>query len=137
MRFNRDRLLDARERFFEAQLEVITQVGATGGILAVAARVHELAENGRENVGEALETGASEWVLTAAVLKRRLAETVICGTLLRVLEYVVRFADLLEARFGFLAPVLAVGMAFLCHAAIGGLDRRLVRSAGDTQQIII
>ena len=61
MRLDRDRLLDAGERLFEAQLEIVAEVGAARGIL-LRARVHELAEDGRENVGKAVEPGLGERV---------------------------------------------------------------------------
>ena len=61
-RLDGDRLLDARERLLEAQLKIVAKVGAARRIL-LRARVHELAENGRENVGEAVEAGFGERIV--------------------------------------------------------------------------
>ena len=72
-----------------------------------------------------------------AILERGLAEAVVGGALLRVLEDVIGLADRLEVRFLVAAAVMAVGMAFLGQPAIGGLDRGLVRAALDAQQIVI
>src|SRR5205823_1910511 len=92
-RLHRDRLLYADESFLEAQLEIIAQVGAARGIL-LRAWIHELAENGREDVRKAVETSFGERIAAApAVLERCLAEPVVSGTLLRILEDVIGFVD--------------------------------------------
>ena len=76
------------------QLEIVAKVGAARGILARAARVHELAEDRRENVGEAVEAALRERIVpAAAILERGLAEAVVGGALLRVLEHVIGLAD--------------------------------------------
>src|SRR5205814_6547082 len=98
-RLDRDGLLDAGEGFLETQLEIVAQVGAARRILPGAPRVHEVTENGRENVREAFKPGAPERVLPAAVLERRLAEAIVSRALLRVLENVIGFADRLKACF--------------------------------------
>jgi len=86
--------------------------GVFRGVLPLPARVHELAENRRENVGKAFEPGAAAKGI-AAILECRLAEAVIGGALLRVLEAFIGLADRLEARFLVGAAAVAVGMAFL------------------------
>src|SRR5215213_4209999 len=106
--FDGDSLLDAGKGFLEAELEVVAQVGSARRVLARAARIHELAEDGREDVGKTVEAAASKRVVAAAVLERGLAEAVIGRALLRVLEHVIGFVDGLETRLGILAAVLTV-----------------------------
>src|SRR5689334_16862554 len=53
-RLDGDCFLDSRERLLEAQFEVVAKIGPARGIL-LRARVHELAEDARKNVGEAVE----------------------------------------------------------------------------------
>src|SRR6185312_13004873 len=89
-------------------------------------------------VGKAVEPGLRERIAGAtAVLESGMAETIICGALLRVLEHVIGLVDRLEPRFRFLAAVFPVGMMFFRHSAICGLDRGVVRAARDAQQFII
>ncbi len=85
-RFDGDALFRTGECLFQRQLEIVAQIGAAGGVLARAARVHEFAENGRENVGETGEAGLAERIAVAAILERGFAEAVVRGPLLRVLE---------------------------------------------------
>ena len=54
-RLDGDRLFHAGERLFQRHLEVIAQVRTARGAGALRARIHELAEDRRENVGKAFE----------------------------------------------------------------------------------
>ena len=138
-RLDGERRFPARERVLEAQLQIVAKVGAARGVGAAAApRVHELAEDRREDVGEALEAAGAERVLAAAaVLERGLAEAVVGGALLRVAKHVIGLADRLELGFLLGAAVVAVGMAFLRQPPIGALDRLWVRAAVDAQEVVI
>src|SRR5690606_18564674 len=100
----------AGEGFLERDLHVVAQVGAA---LAPAGRAalpaHHLAEDVVEDVGEsaAAEAGAAG---AAAVLERGVAEAVVGGPLLRVLEALIGLVDFLELVLaGFVAGV-AVGV---------------------------
>src|SRR5690348_7144970 len=133
-RLDCDGLFDARESFLEAELEVVAEVGAARGIL-LRARVHELAEDGREYVGKAVEAGIAERVLAAAVLEGSSTEAVVSGALLRVLEHIIGLIDRLEVRFLVGAAVVTVGVMLLGQATIGSLDGGVAcapRNAEDT-----
>jgi hypothetical protein len=71
-----------------------------------------------------------------AILEGGVAVTVIGCPLLRILQHVIGVTDRLELRFRFLAPRIAVRMAFHRQAAIGGLDRLLVRAPLDLEQLV-
>src|SRR6185503_10535648 len=82
--------------------------------------------------------GASERIVSAAaVLEGGLAEAVVSGALLRILEDVVGLVDRLEPRLGLLAAVLMVGVMLLGQPAISSLDRHLVGAFRDSQQLVI
>jgi hypothetical protein len=66
-----------------------------------------------------------------------MAEAVVGGALLRVLQAVIGLADRLELRLGSGQPPFAVRMAFHRQPAIGGLDRLLVRAPLDLEQLVI
>ncbi len=90
----------------------------------------ELAEDRREDVGEAFEaTCAAEGIAAAAILERSLAEAVVGCPLLRVLQALIGFADRLELGLTLAAAVVTVRMMLLGELAIGGLDRLRVRRA--------
>ena len=63
---------------------------------------------------------------TARAIDPVLAEPVIGGALLRILQAVIGFADRLEARFAVIAPRVLVGVIFHCELAIARLQRRIV-----------
>src|SRR5215218_3101036 len=136
VRVDGDGSLDTGERFLERELKIVAQVRAARGVLASAARVHELAEDGREDVGKAVEPCFAEGV-AAAVLERRPAETVVGCPLLRVLQDVIGFVDLLEAIRLLGATVVPVRMTLLGELTVRRLDCSLVRAARNAQQIVI
>ncbi len=109
-RLDSDRPFDAGERFLEAELDIVAKIGAARRVLtSAAALVHELAEDGRENVGETIHPGIGERVAAAAILKGRVPETVVSCALLRILQHVIGLVDRLEVRFAFLAAILRSG----------------------------
>src|SRR5689334_3839113 len=120
--FDGDGLFGAGEGFLECQLNVVAQVCPTSGVLASAARVHELAEDRREDIRETLEAGITEGVVATATVKGGLAELIVSRALLRILEDVIGLVDRLEVVFGLFAAVLAVRVMLLRKTTIGGLD---------------
>ena len=112
----------AGEGVFEADLEIVAKVRAAQGVGAAVGllAVHELAEDILENVGEGAEIlGARP--ARAAVAEGGVAEAVVGGALLRVLQAIIGLVDRLEPRLAVLAAGIAVGMAFHREPAIGGL----------------
>ena len=103
-------------------------------------RIHEFAEDRRENVGEAFEApaGASERPLAIrSILEGRMAEPVVCSALLGILQAVIGLVDGLELRLMFLAAAFAVRMAIFCHLAIRSLNCRVVGVLWNAEQLII
>ena len=140
-RLDRQRLLDPGERFLKTQLEVVAKVGTTRGIGTLGARIGKLAEDRRENVGEALETSAATAAEAtragSAILEGGLAKAVIGGAFLRILEAVISLADRLETLFLVGAAAMPIGMAVHRQAAIAGLDRLVVGGPLDLEQLVI
>src|SRR5262249_60795287 len=66
-----------------------------------------------------------------------MAETIVGGALLRVLEDVVGLVDFLEVMLAILVPGIAVGVIFHRELAKGGLHVRLARAAGHAQHFVI
>ena len=64
-----------------------------------------------------------------AVLECGMAETVIGGALVAVLEHVIGFVDFLEFVLAILVAGIAVGMPLHRELAIGGFQFAVVRGA--------
>ena len=64
-----------------------------------------------------------------AVLERGMAETVIGGAPVAVLEHVIGFVDFLELVFAILVAGIAVGMPLHRELAIGGFQFAVIRRA--------
>ena len=71
-----------------------------------------------------------------AVLERLVAEAVVGGALLRILQRLVGDVDLLEAGFRFRIVRISVGMELHRELAIGGLQRLFVDAAVDPEHVI-
>jgi hypothetical protein len=114
----------ALEGVFEADLEVVAQIAAAPRPLAALA-ADEIAEHLVEDVGEAggaeAEAGAAARPV-AAILEGGVAEAVIGGALLLVLQDLVGLAQLLELVLGRLVAGVAVGMVLHRQLAIRLLD---------------
>ena len=122
----------ALEGFFERDFEIVAQIAAA--ILPPRAPpAHELAEQIVEHVGEGGgEVEAARPAPAHAVLERGMAEAVIGGALLIVLQDVIGFVDFLEFDFGGVIARIAVGMQLHRELAIGRLelgDRRALLAA--------
>ena len=66
-----------------------------------------------------------------------MAEPVVGGFLVGILEDVIRLVRFLELRFGVWIVGVAVGVQFLGLLAIGLFDRIGVGAFGDTEHIIV
>src|SRR5579875_1047136 len=129
------RRLFAVERLFERDLEIVAQVAAAqvGALLAAA---HELAEHLVEDVGESGAEARAEAEIAAARapagLEGGVAEAIVGGTLLLVLEDVVGLVDFLEALLGLGVARIAVRVILHGELAVGPLEllrRRAARHA--------
>src|SRR5437870_2362542 len=73
----------------------------------------------------------------AAVLERRMAEAIVSGALLLVLQDVIGLVDFLEMVFAILVAGIAVGMPFHRELAIGRLHLRVGRGALDAEDLVV
>src|SRR3546814_20680486 len=96
--------------------------------------VHEFAEDILENVGEAAEILRAS--AHAAILEGGVAEAVVGGALLRILQAVIGLADRLEFGLSVPAAAIAIGMALHGQAALGGLDRLIVPRHRNREQFV-
>src|SRR5690606_33683845 len=126
----------------ERDFEIVAQVGAAQARLlapAALAAAHEVAEDVLEDVGHGRgEFGPEAAPATpahAAILEGGVAEAVIGGALLGVLQRVVGLVDFLEFVLRVGVPGIAVGMIFHRQLAIGPLEGRLVGALGHAEHI--
>ena len=70
------------------------------------------------------------------MLEGLMAEAVVGGALLRVLQDLVGFVDFLELQLGRMVAVVAVGMKLHGELAEGALQRLLVAAARDAQNFV-
>ena len=124
----------AVESVLQRDFHVVAQIGATLRRALATATAHEFAEHAFEDVGKAAEI---LWPAAATLLERGVAEAVIGGALLRVLEAFIRLADRLEFGFVVLAPVILVRVIFHRELAVRRLQSRVVDGAFDLQQLVI
>src|SRR5262249_43689385 len=100
----------AGEGFGQGDFHVVAQVCAplaSGGAAAPAAQAEQIIED----VGKArCESGAEALAAGTAVLERGMAEAIVRGALVAVLEDVVGLADLLEPVLAILVAGIAIGM---------------------------
>jgi hypothetical protein len=128
----------ALEGLFQGDLEIVSEVAAAALALAAALAAHELAEHLVEDVGEAAGIGEAEAAGAGrvAVLEGGVAEAVVGGALLVVLQNVIGLAQLLELRLGRLVARVAVGVVLHGQLAIGLLQLLGAGAALDAQELI-
>src|SRR6185436_18410953 len=95
------------------------------------------AEDAFEDIGEGgaeigVETGPA-----AALLERRMAEAVVGGALLLVLEDVIGLVDFLEMVLAILVAGIAVGVPFHSELAVRRLHLRFGRGALDAEDFVV
>ena len=128
----------AVERVFQADFHVIAQIGAAlrRWAAATAAPAHEFAEDILEDIAERAEIARPRRA-AMAVLERGMAEAIVGGPLLRVLQAVIGFVDRLEPRLGLGIAGVAIGVPAHRELAIGALDRAIVRAAFAFEKFVI
>src|SRR5205085_12288194 len=125
-RFARDRNFDLYlagfpvKGFFERHRHIVPQIGATAR-LGPPAATEGAAKDGLEDIAQVAEIGAR--MPAHPAVERGVAEAIVSGALLRVLEAFVGGTDRFESGLVLLAPLVAVGVALHRQLAIGGLDR--------------
>ena len=118
-----DGRLLAAERVLERDLEVVAQIAAAARpALAAPAAAHEFAEHLVEDVGKAAGKAEIAGAAPAALLEGGMAETVVGGALLIVLQDVIGLADFLEFLLGVLVPRVAVRVMLHSKLAISRLE---------------
>src|SRR5215467_3409540 len=128
----------AGKRLFERDLHVVAQIGAALGAIAAAAPAGH-AEDALEDVGEGgAETGAKIVCAAAhSLLEGGVAEAVIGGALVGILENLVRLVDFLEALLARCVAGIAIGVPLHRELAESGLEVGVARSALDFEGLVI
>ena len=113
-----------------------TAFAAAGRTAAPAA--HHVAEDVLENIRETAGTAKAVTATAAhaAVFESRVAETIVSGALLRILENLISFADFLELTLGFRVVRIAVGVIAHCLLAERGFQLLFVRTLADAQCLV-
>ena len=122
----------------QRDLHVVAEVRAATLCLTTAPAAlpaHEFAEHAFEDVGKAAEILCA--TTATAVLERCVTETVVGGTLLRVLQDLIRFADRLELGLAVLAPGILVRMELHRQLAVRRFDDRRIRGSLAFEQLVI
>jgi hypothetical protein len=129
-----DLLLNTEESFLELQREIFAQVGAalhTAAAPSAASEHVAEAEELAEDVAEILEdSGIEAGTLRGGAAKSSMAVSVVHGTLLRVGQHRVGFADLLKPLFRVGVVGIAVGMVLERQFAVGTLEFEVSDAAG-------
>lgn len=123
--------------FLQRDFHVVAQIRAAAVVLpATAPPAHEVPEQIVEDIGHRGAEVAVEAAAATPVLERGMAEPVVGGPLLRVLERLVGGIDLLEARLGLRVVGIAVRVQLHGELAVGGLQGSRVRIARDTENFV-
>ena len=128
--------------FLQRDFHVVAQVGAAftpAGRAARTSTAHHLAEDILEDVGEpaAGKTGTGTTAAAhAALLEGGVAETVIGGALLGILQGLVGLVDLLEFLLGVRIAGILVGVILHGELAEGTFQFLLVRTALDPERVV-
>ncbi len=144
-----DGLLDALEGLFQADAQVVAQVRAAlrprpCPAAATAAPAHEVAEQVLEHVRECAgeiavareATTRPATAATHAAVKGCMAETVIGGLLVGILQNVISLVHFLELGFGIGVVGVAVGVQLLGLLAIGLLQLLGGSTARDAKHVV-
>ena len=125
---------------FEGELHVVAQVGAALAARAAAAAPAAGAAHAEEVVEDIGEGGGeigAEAVAAAALLEGGVAEAVIGGALVAVLEHLVGLVDFLEAMLAVAVAGILVRMQLHRELAIGALEIGIGRYALDSQHLVV
>ena len=131
----------AGEGLFQGDFQIVAQILAAIGPLAPAHAAHHLAEQVFKDVAEAAEIAeriaAARAGAAHSPLEGAMAEAVIGGALLIVLQDVIGFVDFLELDLGGVVVRILVRVEFHRQLAIGRFQRGAVTAFGDFQGFVI
>src|SRR5262249_18734129 len=127
------------ERLLEADLHVVAQVGAALAAAAApapgaAAHAEQVVEDVGEGRGDVAEAAGCAG---AAVLEGGMAEAVVGGALVGILEDLVGLVDLLEAGLARLVAGIAVGVPLHGELTERGLELGVGGGALDFQDLVV
>ncbi len=123
----------------QADFHIVAQIRAALAAAAASAPAAGHAEQVIEDVGEsrghvAEAAGAAG---TGAALEGGMAETVIGRALVRILQDLVGFVDLLETDLAVLVARVAIGMPFHRELAEGGFQLAVGGGALDLENLVV
>src|SRR5262249_8044978 len=127
----------AVEGFPQGDFHVVAQIRtalATAAARAATAHAEEIVENVGEGRGK---IGAEAGAAPHALLERRVAEAIIGGALVAVLEHLVGLVDLLEAVLAVLVTRVAVRVKLHGKLAKGALDVGVAGRALDSENLVV
>src|SRR5262245_22321441 len=136
--WNADLRRFAGESLIEADFHIVPQVGAALAARTTAASACH-AEDAFKNVSEGRSEIGAESVSGAAhaVLEGSMAETVIGGAFITILEHIVGLVNLLESILAILVAWITIRMMLHGEFAKGRLELDLRAVAAHTQDFII
>ena len=129
----------ALEGFFECDLEVVAKIAAARGTAAAPAAIVHRAEHFLENVGEPTEAAAAASA-ASALLERGMAEAVVGGALLLVLQDLIGFGRVLEFLLGGFVARIAIRMMLHGQLPVRLLDivgRGLARQSQQFIEVLL
>src|SRR5262245_28741890 len=128
----------SRIGLLQRNFHVVAQIGAALATAAASAPPAAHTEQVIEYVGE-----GRRYVAKAArgagtgMLESSMAEAVVSGALVRILEDFISLINLLETDFAALVAGIAIGMPFHRQLAEGGFQFAFVRGALDPQNVVV
>src|SRR5207302_11318667 len=129
----------AERRFFEREIQIVSQIGAALDAAAAApAAAERIAKT--ENVAESVaEVGKDTGIKAAACGSRnaRVSEPVVVRPLLRVTQHRVCFSSLFELFFRFVIRRISIRMKLKRQFSIRAFDFLLAGVARDAKNLVI
>src|SRR5690606_8000353 len=135
---NPDLRILAGEGFLERDLHIVAKIGAALAPRAAAAPAAH-AEQVFEDIGESRGEIGAEAVsaATAALLEGSMAEAIIGGTLVAVLEHFIGFVEFAEFVLAFGVTRIAIRVMLHGELAERGLQLDFRAGARDTEHLVI
>ena len=127
----------AAESFLERDLEVVGQIiAAARAALAAPATAHELAKHLVEDIGKAAGKSEIARSARATLLESGVAEPIVGGAFLIILQDVIRLVDFFKFLLGAFVSRVAIRVMFHRELAIGRLELVGARRSCDTENLV-